>query len=527
MRIAITETLDPDGALVRWASPDLAALGHEVVPLPVQELASVLGAHGLCAWTLAVVRELEPDLLIALPPYDHVSASTWAACRALGTRVIGFAMDEPLFSKARARTAVAERYRSVLRAFDRVYVSAPDAAEELIARGLPVRWLRWALSPASLTRSVVEPWATDDSVPAIDPSLADRVVLVGRPYERRIDLLRGLAEVLPVFAFGPGWEHVPAAKLGRIEARPALTGPAMHAVLAMAGAVVTSGDWEATPIAMVKARLLEAAFAGARQVAQDAPDLDAYFSEDELPRYRDGAELAAECRALLDEPAAARARAERARRRALAEHTWSARFAEIAGDLGLEVDSSSKIPAPRSDSWIAGLSAAASFAEQRGSCRRAAALYHAAGDAMGLARNLLQVDPAAAARAAAEAIRQRDAAPTTAVGLYSRVVGDGPALGHVGFLDPIPELEALHLTALLATGDVTAASSAVAELIARGDPDRLVATAAVLSTDGVPAHAPVWRRLFASAATARPAARRLLDEHRARFTRELAALAPP
>jgi hypothetical protein len=50
VRIAITETLDPDGALARWASPDLMAMGHHVVPLPTQELAPVLGAHGLSAW---------------------------------------------------------------------------------------------------------------------------------------------------------------------------------------------------------------------------------------------------------------------------------------------------------------------------------------------------------------------------------------------------------------------------------------------------------------------------------------------
>jgi len=113
MRIAIAETLDPDGALARWASPDLVALGHEVLPLPTQELASVLGTRGLSAWILAVAEAFAPDLLMVCPPYDHALSETWAACRARGAKVVGFAMDEPLFMAARARAH--ERSRSLRR----------------------------------------------------------------------------------------------------------------------------------------------------------------------------------------------------------------------------------------------------------------------------------------------------------------------------------------------------------------------------------------------------------------------------
>jgi hypothetical protein len=71
-----------------------------------------------------VVRELEPELLVVCPPYDHAGAHTWAACRALGCKVVGFAMDEPLYAAARARAAIRPVYDAALSAFDRIYVAA-------------------------------------------------------------------------------------------------------------------------------------------------------------------------------------------------------------------------------------------------------------------------------------------------------------------------------------------------------------------------------------------------------------------
>jgi len=514
MRIAIAETLDPDGALVRWASPDLTALGHQVLPLPTQELAPVLGAHGLAAWTIAVVEAFAPDLVLVVPPYDHAPMSTWAACRARGAKVVGFAMDEPLFTKARARPAIATAHAATVAAFDRLYVTAPEAAADLAARGLPARWLRWALSPLATATML------DSHLRA---RLARSAVLVGRPYARRIALVRALAEHVPVLVFGHGWDAV-AAELGAVAAHGPLTGAAMHAVLAAAGVVVTTGDWESTPIAMVKVRLLEAAFAGAVQVAQRSPDLDAYFSAADVPRYDDVGDLAPLCAALLANPTQAREAASRAHQRALSEHTWRHRFGEIAADLDLALSPSTTVAESSTFTppavWQSGLCAAASDAERRRSYRLAAALYAAAGDLMGEARSRLAFDPAGAAFAAHAAIEARDRDPSASVGLYARLPTPAPALGHVGFLDPSPELEALHLSALLAAGDLAAASAAIARLLARDDPDRLVATASVLAPDDVPAHAELWRSLFGAAleAGSTVADRGLFDEHQQRFS---------
>ncbi len=524
MRIAIAETLDPDGALARWASPDLTALGHEVLPLPTQELAPVLGTRGLSAWILAVTEAFAPDLLMVCPPYDHALSRTWAACRARGVRVVGFAMDEPLFVAPRARPSVRDRYAAAVASFDRLYVSAPDAAAELQRRGLPARWLRWALSPAALDTRTLEPWRLGSPPPSAgDPALAEAAVLVGRPYARRVALLTALARTLgaPVHVFGEGWTRLPPAHTAGLVVHGPLTGPAMYATLAAAGAVITTGDWEASAIAMVKLRLLEAAMCGARQVAQRSPDLDAYFDPAELPRYADLSELEVRVRALLDDHPGARATALAAQRRAQVEHSWRARFAELAADLGLTVADSSPRPSPPSPpaAWVAGICAGASAAERRGAHRLAASLYHAAGDLMGLARVLMGHDPAVSAAYAEQALAERDHQPAATTGLYARVAPVDPALGHVGFLDPTPELEAIRLTALLAARDLDGAFAALDALVARADPDRLVATAAVLVPDGVPAHGPLWHALFSAALAAAPADPALHDEHRERFAR--------
>ena len=518
VRIAVAETLDPDGAMVRWASPDLMALGHQVLPLPTQELAPVLGAHGLAAWIQAVVEAFAPDLVIVCPPYDHAPASTWAMCRARGAKVVAFAMDEPLFAATRARPAVAAAYARALGAFDRIYVTAPDAAVDLAAHGVPSRWLRWALSPTSLAPPV-----------ALEPGFARRLassaVLVGRPYARRVALLRALAQDVPVMVFGHGWDALDHATLGAVSVHRPLTGAAMHAVLAAAGGVITTGDWEAQPIAMVKVRLLEAAFAGAVQVAQRSPDLDAYFPADEVPRYDTVTDLAPLCRGLLADPEAARAAAAKAHARALCEHTWSERFAELAADLGLPL-SGTGAPFTPPAAWRVGLAAAASDAERRGSTRLAAALYEASGDLMGEARTRLAFDLIGAARAAKAALAARDSDPSASVGLHARLPTPAPALGHLGFLDPTPELEALHLSALIASGDLAAAAAAIALLVARGDPERLVATASVLAPDAVPAHAALWRTLFAAALAAGPDLmdRALYGEHLERFGAQMSVV---
>ncbi|MBL8787458.1 MAG: glycosyltransferase [Deltaproteobacteria bacterium] len=511
LRILVTETIDPDGAMVRWASPDLSGLGHVVLPLPTQEAAPVLGAHGLAAWLLAIGESFRPDLVLVCPPYDHAPASTWRALRSLGARVAAFCFDEPLYAGARARPEVRDAYHEVLAAFDRVYVTSPHHAFSLLNAGIAARHLRWAMSPLAL--------APGPLPVSLAESLQRAVVFVGRAYERRLQLALELAQAgFPVHVFGHGWPRNPA-----LVVHGPLEGPTMAAVLQTAGVVVTTGDWEAEPIPMVKVRLLEAALCGATQVAQEAPDLDGYFTADEVPRYGDTATLVAACHRLLADPSAALATASRAKTRALAEHTWTHRFQELALDLDLPGVSTGARPAfTPPAAYTAVIAALAADAERRGALRLAASCHGLSGDAFGLARVLAASDPTAAAANAARALAQRRADPATTVGIYARVPTPAPALGKVGFLDPSPELLATRLAALLAARDFPAASDLVSDLVA--DADLLTATAAILQADEDPTHRQVWQALFSSALGARPVDPVHQVAHKSRWEAELLEL---
>jgi hypothetical protein len=477
LRLLVTETLDPDGAMASWASPDLAALGHEVLALPSQELAPMLGPGGLAALVEAIAEQWRPDVVLLCPPYDHVGRDTLERLASLGARTVAFAFDEPLFSGAQT-----ERFGARC-AFSHIFVTAPREAKALGAMGAPASYLRWAASRAAFS-------------PGSAPEVSSKVVLVGRPYARRVALLASLArEGLPVAVFGHGWSRF-GGELSGVEIGGPLSGPEMHTVLASAGAVITTGDWEDEPIAMVKYRLLEAAFCGARQVAQASPDLRSYFTADEVPDYRDATDLVSTLRAILADPDAATRRAERARARAISEHTWTSRWVELSAALALP-----DLPArPRAvpASYVAGLAMLAHDAERRGADRLARAAFErwaslkddATAEA-GLARLALRAgDHANVAHHAARARAIRTRHPHASDGLHATLPAGG-GLGLVGFLDPRAEYLALELAALIET-DPETARQRVSE--AAHTPTTLVAAATVL----VPTEqgAEVWRALF-------------------------------
>ena len=503
MRLLVTETLDPDGAMHRWCTPDLLALGHEALPLPTQELAPLLGPDGLAAWIVAVAEAARPDAVLLCPPYDHVSRATLGRLTTLGAQPIAFCFDEPLFhvNAARAEALAGYRHR---------FVTAPD---RVVSLPQPASWVRWAASPAAFFEQaeLPEAWRT----------IHDAVVLVGRPYMRRIELVKELAaRGVPVVVFGHGWgePNIGFAPSGTPQVGPPLTGPEMHAVLSRAGLVLTTGDWEAQALPMVKYRLLEAAFCGGPQIVQRSPDLSAYFGEDEVASYETLDELAERAQVLLADKTAARAMAERARDRAHREHTWQVRFAE----LSLEPEPRSRQGDPTPAAYLAGLSLIAHDAERRGAQRLAAAAFSSWGS--------LAPNPTAAAGLArlgdgptfsAHALTLLAADPRPAAGLYARLPTHiGTGLGQVGYLDPSAELTAMQLAAVLGGPDVDLAAAKMIIAALQADPDRLVATAALLIPDGPDESLPIWRALFAAALAAKPGTRDF-DEHRARWREAL------
>lgn len=532
MRFLVAETLDPDGAMHRWCTPDLLALGHEALPLPTQELAPLLGPDGLAAWILAVADAYRPDLVILCPPYDHVSRSTLERLRLTGTRTVGFAFDEPLFAAA---TGVPRH--AALAAYDHLFVTAPEHATP------PATWLRWAASPSA--------FAAHEPLPADWQALIQRsVVLVGRPYARRVELVYALAAAqLPVVVFGHGWggpsldDAPPAATGNAAHARgapapalgPPLSGPAMHFALTHAGAVLTTGDWESQPLPMVKYRLLEAAFCGAPQLVQASADLATYFGPDEVVSYTDTATAIAAARDLLADPPAARAMAARARSRALTEHTWAARLPELlahvrtpapgangaseAADLASPAPATS-VAAPAPPAYLSALALLAHDAERRDAsplARAAFLLWHSLAPNPTAAAGLARLDSLGPATASwsAEALALLAQDPRPSSGLYARLPTHvGPGLGQVGALDPSPELCAMRLAALLTAASPEALADADALVTSlQQTPDLLAATASLLVPEGPVESTPVWRRLFSAALMSRPLGHDYSEHH--------------
>ncbi len=514
----MTETLDPDGAMASWATPGLAEAGHEALPLPTQELVPLLGADGLGALILAVAREWRPDLVLLCPPYDHVGRRTLHGLHALGVRPVAFAFDEPLFSDARYAVEPANWAD-----YAHVFVAAPEVAERLCRKGVRASWLRWASSLAAFGTA------------AAGDGLRDRVLLVGRPYARRVELLAELSRRgLPLRVHGHGW-WAHADVLRGVELGGPLSGLAMHEALRTAGAVITTGDWEDQPVAMVKYRLLEAAFSGARQVAQFSPDLRAYFSAEEVPHYESAEDLAHTLADILEHPKAASERAARAHRRALAEHTWQTRFVELLSALG--VSATREQPSSPPSAYLVGLSLIAHDAERRGALalareafRRWAALTDDPTPEAGLARiALAEADTGRLTFHAAQALAKHARDPRNADGLYATLPTQvGTGLGAVGYLDPRPEYLALELSARIALDPVDAIAFMTSLL---PKPDLIVATAAILVPTPSPDEARAWRCLFEWALAASPIAHAHLQrDHAARWRshlRDIDELNPP
>jgi tetratricopeptide (TPR) repeat protein len=452
-RIAFSMTIDPDGAMHDWVdAPD----EWTVEPIPTQEAVHLVGIAGYQELLVDLCARERPSLLVTHPPYDYLSPAVAERIRAAGTRIVGYAFDDEIFAAG---------YGAATRA----------ALARIYDRYVTTREVRWATRPL-------------DALPAREPEFD--VVLVGRAYARRVELVAALrAAGLRVEARGLGW---PGGFVSRA---------AMLDLYARAAVVLTTADWEQHAVPMVKHRLLDAAMLGVFQIAAAAPDLRGYFSDEEVASYGSTEELIAAVRAALADPAGRRTRAERARRRALADHTWRVRFPELIAPLTLD----EREPPGRSLAFDQLLLALATRAESDGRVGAAAALY----------RRLLARDPAQPTAAAGLGrclrdlgqletalpwLRQSAAAAvelaTCAAALHAGVpaFGAGTGLGRLALFPPAAE-PTLYLVATLA--ELGRVDEAVALLDGITDAPLARAVAASLDAREVPSLAAPLERLRA------------------------------
>ncbi len=236
-------------------------------------------------------------------------------------------LDEDLVDRLRGRstarwvTWLGDDLRTVpaaaalARPYDAIYAVGTDVAAEVGERlGRTVEVLSNAADP-----SVYRPIRTKDQYRA-------NVVFAGQATPRRERLLFELVE-FGLAVWGPGWRRTSLKDYCRGE----LPGTEAY-VNAYAGAsvainihhVAVEGD---LPEASCNMRLFELAAMGLPQVVDDRGDLARYFARGrEVAVFRDGRELRATVRTLLENPQDAERLGAGARARLLHDHTWMHRM---------------------------------------------------------------------------------------------------------------------------------------------------------------------------------------------------------
>lgn len=539
MRIVVNEPLDPEGALFGWLAPDLRALGHEVLHCPVQELVPRLGVHAYQALLLDLARTYRPDLIVVHPPYDFLGAPTCAALRATGARIVALGFDDPVAAPLlQAPEGAPGLVDSLRERFDLYASTSPTWAAWLRAHGLRASvWLRWALScPES-------PALGPQAAPASRPQL----LLMGRPNERRLRLLRELADRhVRVDVWGHGWgddgEPVPAG----VRLHGPLAGAARAATLRSAPAVLCPAGWEGRDLRMVKARLLEVTMAGGLALAERCPDLEHYFSDDEVLPYSDVAEAARWAHALSTGATDGLSVARRAHRRSLSEHTWRQRFGELLAALDehaaptLEPRAEARPPLAAAElpaSYAVAMSGLGLELERAGRWGAGARVFEellaldgsdgSAHFALARCRYALG-EPATAATAlerASAVVADSVGADTARLPLQWPAAVGLTGLGRGALLSPQAEVLAYRLAALVDSGAVQQALDLLTEHPLLRDGDAVVAVASLLHPDaGGELARPVWAELGARLQAADPV---LLSGLRAQVVARWGAAAEP
>ncbi len=166
-----------------------------------------------------------------------------------------------------------------------------------------------------------------------DPELACDVLFTGSHWGAE----RGVATALPALAaaglrvhvHGRGWEGV--ADMAPL-LRPYLPYDRLAAAYASAGVVVDDTAHHARPYGAVNSRAFDAIAAGAVLVSDNEAGCRELFG-DGIPTWTDAESLISAVRALLADPAAARARMAPIRERVLAEHTYAQRATAVRDAL--------------------------------------------------------------------------------------------------------------------------------------------------------------------------------------------------
>jgi hypothetical protein len=278
----------------------------------------------------AVRRAANRDRLVAIlaamqsagAPPDLVLAQSWAtlidpaafdAARGMGALVANLSLDDRHQFRGRREAFGWSGTLGLVGHIDLALTAAPECVRWYEAEGCPALYFPEASDP-----DIFRP------VPGL-PKLHD-VSFVGGCYGIRERTVRALRRAgIRVSAFGSGWEG------GRID------NDAMVRLFVQSKVVLGVGTiGHCTDFFALKLRDFDAPMTGSAYLTHDNPDLAGLYAVGrEIATYRDVDECVERARALLADDDARERMAAAGRARALREHTWDRRFADLFRRLGL------------------------------------------------------------------------------------------------------------------------------------------------------------------------------------------------
>ncbi len=258
-----------------------------------------------------LIDEMVPDVVLVVDAAELTGAMVQQVRRQSGARwanwFMGGVRSLPLME-------------AVGSAYDTLFVPGTDCAQQLTVPGRPpAHYLPPACDP-----SVHRPMTARDTFRA-------NVVFVGRATPRREQLLSELVE-FGLALWGAEWRKTGLRDYCRGDRLDGADYVRAYAGASVAVNIHDEPQGEGGTSSGCNQRTFELASIGAAQVVDERSDLAQHFvNGQELLVYRSGAELKELVQRLLHDPPEAGRLSQASRRRAMAEHTYMHRMAELLG----------------------------------------------------------------------------------------------------------------------------------------------------------------------------------------------------
>lgn len=252
------------------------------------------------------------DAIFAYVCGEHFTPALLKSLRSFGAPMVNISLNDKDWFVGRVRGGRSHGVRDICRWFDLSWTSTADALPKYVVEGATPVYLPEGANPAV--------HAPVDIQPDIDVSF------VGQCYEPRPHYIEALRRAgIAVQAFGPGWPNgrVTLEDMVRIWCRSKVT-------LGFSGVIGQAGAYH------LKGRDFEVPMSGGLYLTEHHDEIAPFYRiGSEILTWRDTDELVERVRWVLAHPQEAERVRAAGRARAMADHTWDARFQKVFHLMGV------------------------------------------------------------------------------------------------------------------------------------------------------------------------------------------------